>query len=191
MTDAAAAPPKKMSMVLKVLIGVAGVVAILAGIVAIQPSKYKVERSATIAAPAAAVFDQVNELKKWEAWSPWEKVDPAMKRTYEGPPAGTGAVYSWAGNKDVGEGRMTIVESKPGEFVRLRLEFFKPMAGKSTAEFTFKEENKQTAVTWSMTGKKNFISKAFCMFMDMDKMLGGQFDKGLGQLKSASEGPRK
>jgi len=152
-------------------------------IVAMQPSEFQVVRSATIAAPPDAIFPHVNELKKWEAWSPWMKLDPNAKSTYEGPPAGNGAAMSWAGNKDVGEGKMTITESRPPEFVRLHLEFYKPMAGTSESEFTFKPEGSQTAVTWSMTGKNNFIGKAMCLIMNMDKMVGGQFEKGLADLK--------
>ena len=142
-------------------------------------------------APASAVFVQVNELKKWEAWSPWAKLDPAMKQKYEGPAAGVGAVSSWAGNNQVGEGRMTITESRTNELVRFNLEFFKPMAGTSTSEFSFKPEGNQTSVTWSMSGQNNFIGKAMCLFMNMDKMMGGQFETGLASMKSIVEAPPK
>ncbi len=117
---------------------VATVVVVFLIVVALQPSDFKVERSATMRAPAPAAFAQVNDFQNWRAWSPWEKVDPALKRQYEGPKAGTGAVYAWQGNKDVGEGRMTITESRPGELVRIKLEFFKPFAATNTAEFSFK-----------------------------------------------------
>ncbi len=110
-----------------------------------------------------------------------------MKQTYKGAAAGNGAIYSWVGNAKVGEGRMTLTESRPHELIRINLEFFKPMAGTSTAEFTFKPEGNQTAVTWSMVGKNNFIAKAMCMFMSMNKMVGGQFEKGLADLKSVAE----
>ena len=178
-------------MLKKILIGLLLLLLVLAVIVALQPSQYRVERSVTVAAPPAVVFPQVNELKKWEAWSPWAKMDPAMKQTYEGPAAGTGASYAWAGNNQVGEGRMTITESRPSELIRFHLEFFKPMAGTNTAEFTFKPEGDQTTVTWSMTGDKNFIAKAMCLFMSMDKMVGGQFEKGLADLKSVAEAANK
>ncbi|MGH7766014.1 MAG: SRPBCC family protein, partial [Candidatus Binatia bacterium] len=108
-------------------------------------------------------------------------------QTYEGVPAGTGAVYTWAGNKEVGEGRTTITESRPNELIRIKLEFFKPFAGTSIAEFTFKPQGNQTAVTWSMAGEKNFTAKAVHLFMNMDKMIGGQFEKGLAQMKSVAE----
>src|SRR5204863_4270093 len=111
----------------------------------------------------------------------------AIKQTYEGAPAGTGAIYTWIGNKEVGEGRMTIIESRPSELIRIKMEFFKPFAGISTAEFTFKPEGNQTAVTWSMSGENNFMAKAIHLFMNMDKMIGGQFEKGLASMKSIVE----
>jgi uncharacterized protein YndB with AHSA1/START domain len=187
----APATPKKGSMLKKVLIGIVVVIAGFLAVVAIQPAEFHITRSATIAAPPAAVFAQVNDFHLWQAWSPWEKIDPQMKRTYEGAPSGTGAVYGWAGNNDVGEGRMTLEESRPSELVRIRLDFLKPFAATNTAEFAFKPEGGGTSVTWSMEGKKNFVSKAFCMFMDMDKMLGGQFEKGLAQMKAVVEAPAK
>jgi hypothetical protein len=139
-------------------------------------------------APAAAAFAQVNDFHNWRAWSPWEKIDPALKRSYEGPQAGAGATYAWQGNKDVGEGRMTILESRPGELVRIKLEFFKPFAATNTAEFTFKPAGDGTAVTWSMSGQNNFLARAICVFVNMDKMVGGMFEQGLAQMKTVVEG---
>jgi hypothetical protein len=170
------------------LAAVAAVIVVFLIVVALQPSDFKVERSATMRAPAPAAFAQVNDFQNWQAWSPWEKVDPALKRQYEGPKAGTGAVYAWQGNKDVGEGRMTIMESRPGELVRIKLEFFKPFAATNTAEFSFKPAGADTtAVTWSMSGQNNFLSKAICLFVNMDKMVGGMFDQGLAQMKTVVE----
>ena len=166
---------------------VAAVVLIFAIVVALQPSDFKVERSATMRAPAAAAFAQVNDFNRWQAWSPWEKVDPALKRSYEGPRAGTGAVYAWQGNNDVGEGRMTITDSRPAELVRIRLEFFKPLAAVNTTEFRFQPSGDGTAVTWTMAGRNNFLSKAICVFVDMDRMVGGMFEQGLTQMKSIVE----
>ena len=174
-------------MLKKILLALALLGAVFLVVVALQPANFRVTRSATMAAPAAAVFAQVNDLHQWDAWSPWAKLDPAMKQTHEGAPAGPGAIYSWAGNKEVGEGRMTITESRPDELVRLRLEFLKPFAAVNTTEFNFKPEGKQTAVTWSMSGTNNFMAKAFCLFMNMDKMVGGDFAKGLAQMKSVVE----
>ena len=174
-------------MLKKILIALAAIVVVFVVVVAMQPSEFRVVRSANVSASASAAFAQVNDLHKWEAWSPWAKLDPAAKNTFEGPPAGTGAIFRWAGNNQVGEGRMTITESRPNELIRFNLEFFKPMAGTSTAEFSFKPEGDQTTVTWSMTGKNNFIAKAMCLFMNMDQMVGGQFEKGLAAMKSIVE----
>lgn len=174
----------------KILITLAAfalVVVVFVIIVALQPAAFRVERSAAIAAPPSAVFAQVNDFHRWEAWSPWAKIDPAMKQTYEGAANGTGAVYRWTGNKDVGEGNMTITESRANELIRINLEFLKPFAGTNAVEFIFKPRGDQTDVTWSMAGRNNFISKAVCLFMNMDKMVGGQFEQGLAQMKSVAE----
>jgi len=167
------------------------VVTVFVLIVAMQPSEFRVARSVTMSAPAPALFAQVNDFHRWEAWNPWGKIDPAIKQTYEGAPAGVGAIYSWVGNNQVGEGRMTITESRPNDLIRLKLEFYKPFAATNSAEFTFKPAGDQTAVTWSMTGNKNFMAKAIHLFVSMDKMIGGQFDKGLGSMKSVVEGAPK
>ncbi|MBE0542104.1 MAG: SRPBCC family protein [Verrucomicrobia bacterium] len=174
-------------MLKKILLGLAVVIIVFLIVVALQPSEYRVTRSVTIAASPEAVFPHVNELKKWAAWNPWEKIDPNMKLTYEGPEAGVGASYSWVGNNEVGEGRMSITDSRPNESVKFKLEFFKPMAGVSDADFTFKPLGNQTEVTWAMSGRNNFIAKALCLFMNMDKMIGGQFEKGLADLKAVAE----
>ena len=178
-------------MLIKILIAVAVIVVVFVVVVAMQPSEFRVARSTTISAPPPAVFAQVNDFHKWEAWNPWGKIDPAMKQTYEGARAGPGAIYTWVGNKNVGEGRMTLTESRPSDLIRIKLEFFKPFAGTNIAEFTFKPAGNQTAVTWSMTGKNNFMAKAIHLFMNMDKMIGGQFEKGLAQIKSLAEAPAK
>jgi uncharacterized protein YndB with AHSA1/START domain len=174
-----------------IFISLAVIIVVLVVIIALQPSQFRVARSTTIAAPPPAVFAQVNDFHRWEAWNPWGKIDPAMKQNYEGAPAGVGAVYTWVGNNEVGEGRMTIAESRPSELIRVKLEFFKPFAATNTAEFTFKPEGNQTAVSWSMFGDKNFMAKAIHLFMNMDKMIGGQFEKGLASMKSAVEGAPK
>ena len=160
-------------------------------VIATRPSDFRVSRSATIAAPPETVFPHVNELKKWDAWSPWAKLDPNAKNTFAGPPAGKGAAMSWAGNNDVGEGKMTISESRPNELVQFKLEFYKPMAGNCDAEFTFKPEGNGTTVTWTMTGKNNFMAKAISLVMDCDAMVGGQFEKGLASMKAIAEGTAK
>ena len=174
-------------MMKKVLLAVLLFLVVFVIVVATRRADFQITRSATIAAPPAVVFAQVNDFHLWDAWSPWAKLDPAMKQTYEGTPAGPGAIYSWAGNKDVGEGRMTLTESRAPELIRIKLEFLKPFAAVNTTEFSFKPEGTQTAVTWSMTGTNNFMAKAFCMFMNMDKMVGADFEKGLAQLKTVAE----
>ena len=188
MTPATDTSVKRKTPVLKyILIGLLVLVALFLIVVALQPSSFRVARSTTIAAPPSVVFAQVNDFHKWEAWNPWDKIDPAMKRTYEGAPSGAGAIYAWVGNSDVGEGKMTITESRPGELVRINMEFFKPMAGTSTTEFTFVPQGGGTLVTWTMFGDNNFVGKAMCLFMNMDTMIGGQFEKGLADMKKAAE----
>jgi polyketide cyclase/dehydrase/lipid transport protein len=154
---------------------------------AFAPKAFRIERSATIKAPASAVFAQVNDFQNWRAWSPWEKLDPALKRSYDGPVSGTGAKYAWIGNRNVGEGRMTIVDSRPGELVRIKLEFRRPFAATNTAEFRFEPTDGGTAVTWSMSGHNNLISRAMCLFINMDRMVGGQFEQGLSNMKNVVE----
>lgn len=182
-----AAIRKGMRMLKKILIGLGICLLLFIVVVALQPADFRISRSATVAAPPAVVFEQVNDFHKWEAWSPWAKLDPSMKQTFEGAASGNGAVYTWAGNDQVGEGRMTITESRPGELVRIDLEFLKPFAARNVAEFTFKAGGAQTAVTWTMTGQNNFMGKAFQLFVNMDKLVGGDFEKGLAQMKTAAE----
>jgi len=167
------------------------IIAIFCVVVAMQPAHYTVERSATINAPAPVVFAQVNDFHKWQAWSPWEKIDPNMKKEFSGAAAGNGAVYSWAGNNDVGEGRMTITDSRPSDLIKIKLEFVKPFTATNATDFTFTPQGNQTNVKWTMSGDNNFIAKAFSMFMNMDKMVGGDFEKGLAQMKTVSEAAAK
>jgi hypothetical protein len=169
------------------LIALAVIIVVAAVVVALQPDEFRVARSATISAPAPVVFTQVNDLHKWDAWNPWQKKDPAMKLSFAGPPAGPGASYSWAGNNEVGEGRLTITESRPSDLVRIKLEFMKPFAATNTAQFTFEPEGNRTAVTWSMEGRNNFFAKALHLVMNMDKMVGGEFEKGLADMKAVVE----
>lgn len=175
----------------KVLVGLAVFVivsvGVLAAVVAMQPTEFRIERSADIAAPAPDVFEQVNDLHNWESWSPWAKLDPQASNTFEGPSSGVGAIFRWAGNDDVGEGSMTILESRPSEFIRIRLDFVKPFEDTSITEFTFHPADEGTRVVWTMTGEHNFLSKAFCLFMDMDQMIGSDFEQGLANMKAVVE----
>jgi len=180
-------PRKKRHILRKLFFTLIGVIAILAIVVAVQPADYLVQRSATINAPAPVVFAQVNDFHNWEAWSPWAKLDPTAKNSFEGPPAGAGAIFRWSGNDKVGEGLMTILESQPGERVKIKLEFIRPFADTANTDFTFKPQADGTAVTWSMSGHRNFMAKAVCLFMNMDKMVGGDSEKGLAQMKTAAE----
>jgi len=191
MSESTAPTPKKKSIFKKILVVLLILVLVFIGVVAMQPAQYSVTRTATVNAPVAVVFPQVDDLRKWEAWSPWAKIDPQVKNTFEGPPTGKGAVFAWAGNNKVGEGRMTITESRPNELVRFDLEFIKPMAARAQSEFAFKGNGNQTTVTWTMFGTNGFAGKAMCLVMNMDKMLGGDFERGLATMKSIVEAPPK
>src|SRR5262245_41323107 len=178
-------------MLKKTLVGIAAVVAILilGFVIAVstQPNEFRISRSAKMAAPPSAPFAQVNDYHNWDAWSPWAKLDPNAKISFEGPTSGTGAKFSWAGNDQVGAGQQTIIESRSDELVLIKLDFEKPFKDTCTAEFTFQPEGKQTLVTWSMFGKKNFMAKAMGLFMNCDKMVGGEFEKGLASMKAVVE----
>jgi uncharacterized protein YndB with AHSA1/START domain len=156
-------------------------------VVWLQPDDYRLTRTAVIAAPAAAVFDQVNDLRKWENWSPWAKLDPNAKVSFAGPQAGQGASFRWEGNDKVGAGTMTITESRPNLRVATRSDFVKPFEGTSDSDFVFSEAGGQTNVIWTMSGRQSFIGKAICLFRSMETMLGPEFERGLAQLKQAAE----
>jgi uncharacterized protein YndB with AHSA1/START domain len=174
-------------VLVKILIGVAGAILILVAVATTRPAEFHIERSVTIAAPPAVVFPRVNDFHAWASWSPWEKLDPNLKRTYSGPAAGAGATYAWVGNSDVGEGKMTIQKSEPSSRVAIQLEFIKPFAATNQATFTFAPLADGTKVTWGMDGQNNFMSKIVSLFMDMDKLVGGDFERGLANLKQQSE----
>lgn len=174
-------------MLKKIIPGVVAAIIVFSIVVALQPAQFRVERSIVIAASPADVFPQVNDLRKAQVWSPWLKFDPTAKTTFEGPAEGTGASSTWAGNSQVGEGRQTITESRPNELVRIKLDFIKPLESTCTAEFTLKPEGSQTRVAWAMFGENGFVAKAFCLFMNQDKMIGGEFEKGLTDLKALVE----
>ncbi len=170
-------------MLKKILLALVLVVLGFAAYVAMLPGEFRVQRSGKIGAPPDKVFALVNDLHKWDAWSPWAKLDPNAKNGFEGPEAGAGASFNWDGNDEVGAGKMTIVESKPNDLVRLKLEFTRPMHGRNDTEFTFKPDNAGgTLVTWTNSGYNDFIGRAVCLFMDMDKMMGGMFEKGFANM---------
>lgn len=174
-------------MLKRILLAVLAAVVLFAGYVALQPSEFRIERSTIVVADPAVVFAEVNDFHNWEAWSPWAKLDPNAKATFEGASSGEGAVFRWAGNAEVGVGRMTVVESKPNERIRIRLDFEKPFEATSESAFTFKADGPRTIVTWAMSGERGFLEKAICLIMNGDKMIGGQFEKGLASLKTVAE----
>jgi uncharacterized protein YndB with AHSA1/START domain len=170
----------------KILLVLGVIVLLLLVVIATRPSEYRVVRTATFAAPPAAVFPLINDFHNWDAWSPWAKIDPAMNKTVTGGP-GTGSIYTWSGNNDVGEGRMTILDSQPNDSVKIKLDFIRPFESTALTEFTLKPEGSGTTVNWDMTGQNNFMSKAFGLFRNMDKMIGADFEKGLAQMKPVAE----
>jgi hypothetical protein len=176
---------------LPILLALAFVAILFVVVVAGQPDEFIVTRSAQVSAPPEKIFSHVNDFHKWEAWSPWAKLDPNAKNSFAGADSGTGAAMSWDGNKKIGAGRMTITGSEANELIRFKLEFIRPFKATNTAEFTFNPAGSQTVMTWSMSGKNNFFFKAFGLFMDCDKMIGGDFEKGLAAMKSVTEAAGK
>jgi hypothetical protein len=174
-------------MLKKILLGLAVVLVAFCGFIATRPSTFVVQRTATLKAPPDIAFAVVNDFHRWAEWSPWDKLDPQQKTTFEGAASGTGAKYGWSGNDQVGEGRMTIEESKPNELVRIKLEFIRPFASTNTTSFLFAPAPEGVSVTWKMEGNNDFMGKAFSVFMDMDAMLGKDFDKGLADLGKVAE----
>lgn len=175
-------------MLKKVALVVAGLLVVFIAVVATRPDTVRVERSLEFAAPPAAVFPLVNDFHKWGGWSPWDKLDPNQKRDYEGASAGTGAIYHWSGNDQVGEGRMTITDSREAERVSIKLEFLKPWASTNQTTFVFAPSGSGTRVTWSMDAHNDFKGKMMMLFMNLDKMVGPDFEKGLAQMKTLAEG---
>jgi uncharacterized protein YndB with AHSA1/START domain len=162
-------------------------VALVLGYAATQPDSFRVERSITITAPAEKIFPLINDYRGWVLWSPWDQKDPGMQRTYSGADAGVGAVYAWSGNSDVGSGRMEIIQSVPDERVAVDLRFTAPFEARNTVEFFLTPREDGTSVTWAMYGSAPFLSKLIGLFVSMDDMVGGDFEKGLAALRVAAE----
>ena len=156
---------------------------------ATRPDTFLVQRGVNIKAPPEKVFAILGDFHRWEVWSPWEKLDPALKRTYSGTPSGTGAIYAWEGNSKVGAGRMEIVEALPPSVIIIKLDFLRPFEGHNIAEFTLQGQGDFTYVSWVMHGPRPYISKLIGIFMSMDKMIGKDFETGLANLKTLSEKP--
>jgi len=154
---------------------------------ATRPGDFSVQRVATIKAPPEKIFPLINDFHQWGAWSPWEKLDPAMQRTHGGPAQGEGATYAWLGNSKVGEGRMEVLKSTPSSKVDIKLDFIKPFEGHNITEFTLQPQGDSTQVTWVMHGPAPYISKLMGIFVNMDSMIGKDFEAGLANMKAAAE----
>lgn len=174
-----------MLKIIGIVIAVLIVAAVLYAIT--RPDTFHVQRTARIKAASDKIFSHINDLHAWEAWSPYAKLDPAMKTRYSGAASGAGAVYEWEGNAQVGAGRVTISESTPSNRVAIKLEMFKPFAANNDVTFTLQPKGDATDVTWAMDGRNTFMSKLMSLFFSMDKMVGGQFEEGLGNLKTLAE----
>lgn len=175
----------------KIVIGIAAALIVAVSAVlayaATRPDTFRVQRTANIKASPDKIFPLINDLRGWTAWSPYEHKDPAMKRTYDGPPAGRGAVYAWDGDKNVGQGRMEIVEASSPSRIVIKLDFLRPFEAHNTATFTMLPGGETTTVTWAMDGPALFIGKVMGVFVDMDKMIGSDFEAGLANLKTLAE----
>ena len=176
----------------KIVLGIVGVlvvvVAAVLGLATTKPDSFSVERQIVIAAPPAAIFANLDDFHRWAAWSPWEKLEPTMKKTFSGAANGPGAVYEWEG-KEVGHGRMTITDSTPNQKLDIKLEFIKPFEATDATVFELTPASAATKVRWNMSGSQNFMAKVMAVFMDMDKMIGKDFEAGLADLKRISESP--
>ena len=172
-----------MSEILLVLS--AGIVIALVAVLVValrKPDTFRIERSALINASPEAIFALINDFQQWRSWSPWEARDPALKRTYSGAASGKGAVYAWEGNRNVGSGRMEIMDSAAPSKIVIKLDFIKPFEGHNTAEFTLTPDTNATVVNWAMTGPSIFFSKIMQVFMSFDRMIGRDFETGLANL---------
>lgn len=175
-------------MTVLMIVGVILAIAIVAILIlaAMKPDTFVVQRSALINAPAETVYPLINDYKNWASWSPYEKIDPAMRRTYSGAPTGVGSIYQWEGNKNIGSGRMEILDSSPSR-IDIKLDFMSPFEAHNMAEFTMKPEGNATNVTWTMRGPIPYKFKIMHVIMNMDKMVGGQFAEGLANMKAVAE----
>lgn len=174
-------------MIAKIGITIAILVGAILAFAATRPDSFTVRREAAIQAPAEKIYPLISDFSRWGAWSPYEKKDPAMKRSFSGPGAGKGAVYAWEGNKEVGAGRMEIAEAAAPSRVSLKLDFSRPFEAHNRVDFTLEPKGAATQVTWAMQGPMPFISKVICLFVDMDRMVGADFEAGLANLKAIAE----
>jgi hypothetical protein len=175
-------------MLKKVLLGLVVIATVLVALALTRPDTFEVRRTIVVNAPPAKLAGYLNDFRQWTVWSPWERLDPAMRRTYSGPPRGQGAVYAWSGNDKVGEGRMEIVDDGAPTRIVIDVDFVKPFASQAQTVFELTPQGAGTVVTWTMSGPTPFISKLVGLFASMDDMIGDDFDEGLRQLKAAAEG---
>ena len=162
-------------------------IAVVLVFAATMPDDFRVQRTTSIKAPPEKIFPLINDLHRWGSWSPWEKMDPDMKRTYSGAANGKGAAYAWQGNRKVGEGRMEIADTSPPSKISIKLDFVKPFEAHNTAEFTLEPKGESTNVTWTMYGPSAYIAKVMGIFVSMDKMIGSDFETGLANMKAVAE----
>ena len=174
-------------MLKKIFIALVVIVVAILGYAATRPDSFRVERMALIKAPPETIHPFIADFRQWPQWSPWEKLDPNMQRTFTGPQRGVGAGYAWKGNGKAGEGRMEIVESRPSERVVLKLEFIKPFPATNTTTFTLAPKDGGTEVVWTMEGENTFMGKVFSVFTDMDRLIGKDFEEGLENLDRATK----
>jgi carbon monoxide dehydrogenase subunit G len=175
-------------LIVYILVGLLVLLLLFLFYVSQKPSTFRYERTTTIEASPEKVFPHLNNFHQWMAWSPWEKMDPTMKREYSGPEQGVGAAYSWVGNNKVGTGRMEIKQEQPPSKLIIQLDFLKPFEASNTADFTLEPAGSGTKLIWAMYGAQPFMAKLMSTFMDMDKLIGKDFEKGLANLKTAVEG---
>lgn len=174
-----------MFYTIAIIVGI--LLAAFLGFAATKPDTFSVQRSRSIHAPPDKIFELISDFHRWASWSPYEKLDPAMKKTYTGALSGKGAVYEWAGNGKAGQGRMEITDASPGSKVTIKLDFLKPFEGHNIAEFTLEANGGSTNVTWAIHGPQSYILKVMTTFFSMDNMLGKDFETGLGSMKAIAE----
>jgi len=176
-----------MTTLMYVAIALAVLIAIVLGLAVMRPDTFRVQRSIDINAPADKIFPLINDYRNWGSWSPYEHVDPDMQRTFSGAPSGKGSIYEWRGNKNIGHGRMEILDTATPSKIVIKLDFFSPFEAHNMAEFTMQPKGGATNVTWAMHGPVPFMAKIIHMFMNMDRMVGGQFQQGLVSMKAVAE----
>lgn len=174
-------------MLVTIAIAVVALVAVVLILAATKPDTFRIQRTAAVRAGPDKIFPYINDFHKWRTWSPFEKLDSGMKKTYTGAAAGNGAIYEWEGNAKAGKGRMEIMESSPPGRIRIKLDFIKPFEGHNIAEFTLQPSGDSTEITWAMHGPTSFAAKIMHVFINMDKMIGKNFEAGLANLKAIAE----